>query len=388
MNNINNINFTLIKNVILRVDYNVPINDNFIIQDFTRISRSQETIELLLKNNCKILLLTHFGRPDGLFDEKLSLNHISEQIGNNLGKKINFISYKDFITNGLSQYHEADNGIFLLDNIRFFSGEKKNDASFSKSITNGADIFINEAFSASHRSHASVDQMAKDINSCAGINFYKEVEVINSIKKSTGKNFAIIGGSKVSTKIDTLLSLVKSCSDIFIGGAMANNFLKFQKINVSNSLIEENIESKVSLILNDAIKYNCKIHLPEDVILDNGEEYSTQELNTKKDFKIFDIGTNTINVIKNITYQSDLILWNGPLGLIENEKFAQGSIDIAKNLSSSSSKVIVGGGDTILALNIAKQDFNNFYFVSTAGGAFLEALEDKILPGIKALTIQ
>ena len=125
MKNIKNINFTLIKNVILRVDYNVPINDDFVIQDFTRISRSQETIELLLKNNCKILLLTHFGRPDGLFDEKFSLNLISEQIAHNLGKKIHFISYQDFITKGLLQYHEDDSGIFLLDNIRFFSGEKK-----------------------------------------------------------------------------------------------------------------------------------------------------------------------------------------------------------------------------------------------------------------------
>ena len=165
------------------------------------------------------------------------------------------------------------------------------------------------------------------------------------------------------------------------------NNLKFQKINISNSLIEENIESKVSSILNEAIKYNCNIHLPEDVILDNGEEYLLQELNAKKEFKILDIGTKSINAIKNIIHQSDLVLWNGPLGFIENEKFAQGSIDTAKNLSSSSSKVIIGGGDTILALNIAKQDFSNFYFVSTAGGAFLEALEDKILPGIKALTI-
>ena len=388
INSINNINFTLKKNVIVRVDYNVPINDDFVIQDFTRISRSQKTIELLLKNNCKILLLTHLGRPEGLFDEKFSLNLISEQIADNLGKKIHFISYQDFITKGLSQYHEADSGIFLLDNIRFFLGENNNDASFSKSITHGSDLFINEAFSASHRSHASVDQMAKDINSCAGINFYKEVQVINSIKNSTGKNFAIIGGSKVSTKIDTLLSLVKSCSNIFIGGAMANNFLKFRKINISNSLIEENIESKASSILNEAIKYNCNIHLPEDVILDNGEEYLLQELNDKKEFKIFDIGTKSINTIKDIIHQSDLVLWNGPLGFIENEKFAQGSIDTAKNLSSSSSKVIVGGGDTILVLNIAKQDFSNFYFVSTAGGAFLEALEDKILPGIKALTTQ
>jgi len=388
MKNLNNLNLTAIKNVIVRVDYNVPVNNNFVIQDFTRISRSKKTIELLIKHNCKILLLTHLGRPEGAFVSQFSLTNIKDQIADNLEQIINFISYEDFKNDGLSKYHEADEGVFLLDNIRFFEGEKANDMFFSKTITKNIDLFVNEAFSVSHRSHASVDQMAKNILSCPGINFYKEAEVIDSIKKSSAKTFAIIGGSKVSTKIETLLSLVKSCSDIFIGGAMANNFLKYQKVNVSNSLTEENIESQIKAILHEALTHNCKIHLPEDVILDSGQEFLITDLNYKNNFRIFDIGTKAVDKIKSLTEKSDVVLWNGPLGYIEDEKFSKGSIEIAKSLSSSSSKIIVGGGDTLLVLNIAKQDFNNFYFVSTAGGAFLEALEDKILPGIKALTIQ
>ena len=388
MNNLNNLDFTEIKNVILRVDFNVPIDQNFIIQDFTRISRSRETIEKLHTNKCKILILAHFGRPNSKFEENYSLKNIYIQISKELNKDIQFISYDEFQRNSLSKFHDAKDGIFLLDNIRFLAGEKENDPAMSDVFTQNMNLYVNEAFSAAHRSHASVDQMAKNIQSCPGINFLKEIEAIDSIKKIDGKTLAIIGGSKVSTKIEALLSLVKSCSNIFIGGAMANNFLKFQDFHVSNSLVEENIDVKVKAILHEAEKNKCKIHLPQDVVIDSGHEILVQDLNNNHDFKIFDIGSKSINTIKNITKASDVILWNGPLGLIENTKFSKGSVDIAKYLSKSHSKVIVGGGDTLLALKIAQLDSSNYYFVSTAGGAFLEALEDKVLPAVKALVIQ
>ncbi|MDG2007416.1 MAG: phosphoglycerate kinase [Alphaproteobacteria bacterium] len=388
MNNLNNLDFTEIKNVILRVDFNVPIDQNFIIQDFTRISRSRETIEKLHTNKCKILILTHFGRPNSKFEENYSLKNIYIQISKELNKDIQFISYDEFQRNSLSKFHDAKDGIFLLDNIRFLAGEKENDPAMSDVFTQNMNLYVNEAFSAAHRSHASVDQMAKNIQSCPGINFLKEIEAIDSIKKIDGKTLAIIGGSKVSTKIEALLSLVKSCSNIFIGGAMANNFLKFQDFHVSNSLVEENIDIKVKAILHEAEKNQCKIHLPQDVVINSGHEILVQDLNNNHDFKIFDIGSQSINTIKNITKDSDVILWNGPLGLIENTKFSKGSVDIAKYLSKSHSKVIVGGGDTLLALKIAQLDSSNYYFVSTAGGAFLEALEDKVLPAVKALAIQ
>ena len=386
MKNIKNIEFLNIKNVLVRVDYNVPIDDNFIIQDFTRIERSQETIEFIISKGCKVLLLTHFGRPKSRYDKKFTLKNITSQISKKIKKEISFISFKEFQLNGLKSYHVAESGIFLLDNIRFFEGEKNNEKKFSEQITAGFDLFVNEAFSASHRNHASVVKMTHNIKSYPGINFYREVEAINNIKQSNGKTFAIIGGSKASTKIETLSSLVKLCTDIFIGGAMANNFLKFRKFHVSNSLIENNIDDKIDSILKKALKFNCKIHLPNDVVLDTNEEVLTTKLNPDREFKIFDLGKNSLNKIKSIAKKSDLILWNGPLGFIENDNFAKGSIEIAKELSKSSAKVVIGGGDTILALNIAKQNLNDFYFVSTAGGAFLEALEDKILPGVKALT--
>ncbi len=388
MNNLNNLDFTKIKNVILRVDFNVPIDQNFNIQDFTRINRSRETIEKLYTNNCKILLLTHLGRPNAIFEEKYSLKNIYLQIAKELNKDIQFISYEEFQKNSLSKFHDAKDGIFLLDNIRFLAGEKENDSALSNIFTQNMNLYVNEAFSAAHRSHASVDQMAKNILSCPGINFLKEIEAIESIKKMDGKSFAIIGGSKVSTKIEALLSLVKSCSNIFIGGAMANNFLKFQDFHVSSSLVEENIDIKVKAILHEAAKNQCKIHLPQDVVIDSGHEILVQNLNNNLDFKIFDIGSQSINTIKNIIKDSDVILWNGPLGMIENTKFTKGSLDVAKYLSKSHSKVIVGGGDTLLALNIAQLDSRDFYFVSTAGGAFLEALEDKVLPAVNALAIQ
>tara|TARA_B110001452_G_scaffold49855_1_gene38091 strand:+ start:684 stop:1850 length:1167 start_codon:yes stop_codon:yes gene_type:complete len=388
MNNLNNLDFTKIKNVILRVDFNVPIDQNFNIQDFTRINRSRETIEKLYTNNCKILLLTHLGRPNAIFEEKYSLKNIYLQIAKKLNKDIQFISYEEFQKNSLSKFHDAKDGIFLLDNIRFLAGEKENDFALSNIFTQNMNLYVNEAFSAAHRSHASVDQMAKNILSCPGINFLKEIEAIENIKKMDGKSFAIIGGSKVSTKIEALLSLVKSCSNIFIGGAMANNFLKFQDFHVSSSLVEENIDIKVKAILHEAAKNQCKIHLPQDVVIDSGHEILVQDLNNNLDFKIFDIGSQSINTIKNIIKDSDVILWNGPLGMIENTKFTKGSLDVAKYLSKSHSKVIVGGGDTLLALNIAQLDSSDFYFVSTAGGAFLEALEDKVLPAVNALAIQ
>jgi phosphoglycerate kinase len=388
MKNLNEIDFQKIKNTLVRVDYNVPIGNDFIIQDYTRILRSKKTIEYLLAKNCKILLLTHLGRPDNRYEEAYSIEKIIDQISKLLNQKINFISYQEFNSNGLLKFHETENDISILENIRFFKGEKKNDIHFSLTITNSFDLYINEAFSASHRSHASVDQMARNILSCPGINFFKELEVIDTIKQSSMKTLAIIGGSKVSTKIETLLSLVRSCSNLVIGGAMANNFLKYKNINISDSLIEEKVDDKIFNIIDEAKNNNCQIHLPEDVILDSTEEVQISNISVKNNFKIFDIGSQTISKIQKIIDESELVLWNGPLGIIENKKFSNGSTSIAIYLAKAKSKVIIGGGDTLLALSIANQSFDKYFFVSTAGGAFLEALENKQLPGVDALVTQ
>ena len=385
MKNLTQINFKNIKNVGIRVDFNVPINDSFQITDNTRLIRAKDTIDFISKSDSKILLLSHFGRPKESFEKKFSFTNLIDQFSNVLGYEIHLLSYEEFLENGLQQFKKVMNKITLLDNIRFFEGEKKNDKSFSQSITNELDLFINEAFSASHRSHASVNQMAKNILSAPGLNFSKEVMAINEIKNSTKRKLAIIGGSKVSTKIKTLLSLTQSCSNIFIGGAMANNFLKHQGIAVGQSLLEEGSEEMIKDIYALAKKTGCEIHLPTDVVLDDEQSLSIDRLSDQNQFSIFDLSNHSIEVLEQLVQRSEIVLWNGPMGMIEDPRFAKGSSTLAHLLAKSPCDVVIGGGDTLLAINIAGVSFDNYHFVSTAGGAFLEALEDRELPGIIAL---
>jgi len=387
MKSITEINFQNIKAVGIRVDFNVPIDEDFKITDTTRLHRALETIKFIKEKKCKILLISHFGRPKDNFEIKYSFQNLIEQFSKILNEKINLISFEDFSQKGLSQFKQSEENIFLLDNIRFFKGEKINDISFSKSITDQLDLYINEAFSASHRSHASVNQMAKNILSFPGFNFEKEIIAIKEIKNSSKKKLAIIGGSKVSTKINTLLSLTQSCSNIFIGGAMANNFLKFKGIPVGESLLEADSDKMIEEIYDNAKKSGCEIHLPLDVVTDKVETFSIDKLSSNSNFKILDLSDSSINLLDNLISKSEIVLWNGPMGMIENENFSRGSSKLASLLSHSSSQVVIGGGDTLLAINIAGINFDQFYFVSTAGGAFLEALEDKVLPGVEALNL-
>ena len=385
MKSLKNLNFEKIQNVGIRVDFNVPIDKNFKITDKTRLDRAKDTINFIKNKQCNILLLSHFGRPKEKFDDKYSFSKLIDQFQEILEIKLNFISYANFLENGLDQFNYNRPTATLLENIRFFDGEIKNDLSFSKSITDNLDLYVNEAFSVSHRLHSSVNQMAKNILSTPGFNFEKEINAINDIKKSQKKKLAIIGGSKISTKINTLLSLTTSCSDIFIGGAMANNFLKYNKFNVSSSLIEEGAERMIEMIYSSAKQTGCEIHLPVDVMLDSDQSVLVNELDKNTEFKILDIADSSHIVLENLVKKSDIILWNGPMGMIEDHKFSKGSINLSHLLAKAQADVVIGGGDTILAINMAKEKFEDFYFVSTAGGAFLEALEDKELLGIEAL---
>ena len=387
MESLTKINFQNIKTVGIRVDFNVPIDENFVITDTTRLLRAAETIKFIKEKKCKILLISHFGRPKDNFENQYSFQNLLEQFSKILNEKINLITFEEFTKNGMAQFKQSKENIFLLDNIRFFKGEKINDMNFSKSVTDQLDLYINEAFSASHRSHASVNQMAKNILSLPGFNFEKEIIAINEIKNSSKKKLAIIGGSKVSTKINTLLSLTQSCSNIFIGGAMANNFLKFKGISVGESLLEADSDKMIEEIYNNAKKSCCEIHLPLDVVTDKVETFSIDKLSSNSNFKILDLSDSSINLLDNLISKSEIVLWNGPMGMIENENFSHGSSQLASLLSTSSSQVVIGGGDTLLAINIAGINFDQFYFVSTAGGAFLEALEDKVLPGVEALNL-
>ena len=386
MKSLSEINFNNIKTVGIRVDFNIPIDENFKITDNTRILRARDTITFVKDQNCKILLLSHFGRPKKTFDKKFSFQTLINQFSEVLDVKLNLLTYESFLKNGLSDFKNSNHQITLLENIRFFKGEIDNELTFSKLITDQLDLYINEAFSASHRSHSSVNRMPKNITSVPGFNFEKEVLAIKEIKNSSKKKLAIIGGSKVSTKINTLLSLTKSCANIFIGGAMANNFLKFKGIPVGSSLLEEGSEKMIKQIYASALEKECEIHLPLDVVLDNENTSTIDKLSSLDQFKMLDLSEESLKLLTSLIHNSELILWNGPLGKIEDTFFAKGSIELAKLLSEVKADVIIGGGDTLLAINLAGISFDKYHFVSTAGGAFLEALEENDLPGIKALS--
>ena len=386
MKSLSRINFNNIKTVGIRVDFNIPVDEHFKITDNTRLLRARDTINFVKNQNCKILLLSHFGRPKENYDEKFSFQTLIDQFSEVLDVNLNLLTYETFLKNGISDFINLNHQITLLENIRFFKGEIDNELTFSKLITDQLDLYINEAFSASHRSHSSVNRMPKNITSVPGFNFEKEVLAIKEIKNSTKKKLAIIGGSKVSTKINTLLSLTKSCANIFIGGAMANNFLKFKGIPVGSSLLEEGSEKMINQIYASAQEKECEINLPLDVVLDNENTSTIDKLSSQDNFKILDLSDESLKLLTSLIHKSELILWNGPLGKIEDTFFARGSIELAKLLSEIKVDVIIGGGDTLLAINLAGVSFDKFHFVSTAGGAFLEALEENDLPGIKALS--
>lgn len=386
MKSLSRINFNNIKTVGIRVDFNIPVDEHFIITDNTRLLRARDTINFVKDQNCKILLLSHFGRPKENYDKKFSFQILIDQFSEVLDVNLNLLTYETFSKNGLSDFLNLNHQITLLENIRFFKGEIDNELTFSKLITDQLDLYINEAFSASHRSHSSVNRIPKNITSVPGFNFEKEVLAIKEIKNSTKKKLAIIGGSKVSTKINTLLSLTKSCANIFIGGAMANNFLKFKGIPVGSSLLEEGSEKMIKQIYASAQEKECEIHLPLDIVLDNQDTSTIDKLSSLDNFKILDLSDESLKLLTSLIHKSELILWNGPLGKIEDTFFARGSIELAKLLSEVKVDVIIGGGDTLLAINLAGVSFDKYHFVSTAGGAFLEALEENDLPGIKALS--
>ena len=379
------------KKVLLRVDFNVPINKGA-ISETSRIEKIIPTINFLLKKKAKIIILSHIGRPKGKLNKELSLKPISEKLGLLLNEKILFNDQK-LEEISLSELNKINNGsILMLENIRFNKGEENNDDNFSKKLSKLGDIYVNDAFSCCHRSHASIEGITKYIPSYFG---FQITEEINALKKITSdiKNpvTLIIGGAKISTKIKIINNLIKKFDNIVVVGGMANTVLKYKGINIGKSISENDYEKVVKEILDNSKKYNCKVLLPVDVIVakdfkSKGKEKKLNEID--KEDLILDIGTKTIYSIKEIIDKSNSILWNGPAGYFENENFQNGTKKILEIISNKTlnDKIfsIAGGGETVAAINKFKK-FNSFTFVSTAGGAFLEFLEGKDLPGIKAL---
>ena len=378
------------KKVILRLDLNVPLK-NGEITDTTRIDKILPTIEFLLKQNSKIIILSHVGRPKGEIIRDLSLKPIQKDIEKKLHDKINLIE-KNIYEIKKNIFDNFNEKIFLIENIRFYPEEEKNDTNFAKHLASLGDIYVNDAFSCSHRAHASVCEISKFLPSFSGLQLDLEISALKKITSNITKPVTcIIGGSKISTKINIIKNLISKFDNIIIVGAMANNLIEHNGYNIGKSLKEENVNSIVNDILSYSKEKNCNIIFPEDVIVANdlnGEPKIKESNQIKLDEMILDIGPKTVENICNIIDNTKTILWNGPAGYFENPNFANGSTAIAKKIveKNKEDKIysVVGGGDTVSLINSlnAVKEFN---FVSTAGGAFLEYLEGKELPGISAL---
>ena len=378
------------KILLLRLDLNVPIK-NEKIQDFNRIDKILPTIKFLLKRKAKIILISHVGRPMGKKDSKFSLKPISKSLSTKLSENVRLINENIFEIKK-NDIFKKNEKIVMLENIRFYKEEEQNDLVFSKKLASLGDLYVNEAFSCSHRNHASVSEITKHIDSYAGINLALELEALKKITSEITKpTTCLIGGSKISTKIKIIRNLITKFDNIIIVGAMANNIIKFKGHEIGKSLCEKNCDEIIEEIFTLGKKNNCNIVFPEDVSVGKNFEDSSQNKDINKiakDDLILDIGFKTIRKIINLIKNSKTILWNGPAGYFENDNFATGSFELAKEISAQTKSgnifSVIGGGDTVSVINKLKL-FNDFNFVSTAGGAFLEYLEGKDLPGIKSL---
>ena len=379
------------KRVIVRLDLNVPIN-NSKIDDDTRIKVIEPFVNKLIENKAKVILLSHLGRPKGKVISELSLKPIFNYLEKKLNGKIYFYQEK-IDSKAVDASNKLKPGeVLLFENIRFFKEEEGDEETFAKNISRLGDIYINEAFSCSHRKQASIHKITRFIDSYGGPLLEKEIQSINLIIKNKKKPVTcIIGGSKVSTKINILSSLSKKADNLVIVGAMANNFLKFKGINVGKSLIEEGSENIIKNINTLAAKNKCNIIIPVDWNTSssvNGDPVYKSLKDMGSEDMILDIGKSTIDLISKTIDNSNTVFWNGPAGYYENKNFSTGTLSIAnkiaENTKSKSLISIVGGGDTIAAIKNTGLE-NVFTHLSTAGGAFLESLEGKELPGIKVL---
>ena len=379
------------KTILLRLDLNVPLK-NGVITDETRINKILPIIDFLIQNKAKIIVISHIGRPKGKTTNNLSLKPICENIENKIKKKIKLIKENIFKLKKNDFFKDPEDQIFFLENIRFYKEEEKNDVIFSEKLSKLADIYVNDAFSCSHRAHASVSNITKFIPSFAGLQLQTEINALKKVTSEIKKPIScIIGGSKISTKIGLIKNLIPKFDNIILAGGMANNILNFKGYTIGKSIREDNCNEIINEIFRFAEIHSCSIIYPEDVAVGKNmdDKAKIKKINEViNDDIILDIGPKTIKKIKEIIDSSKTILWNGPIGYFENSNFAYGSYEIGKKIVEKNKKnliySVVGGGDTIAVLNQLGA-LNDFNFVSTAGGAFLEYLEGKELPGIKAL---
>ena len=382
------------KVVMLRADLNVPMDENFKVTNTARIDRTVPTIRTLMNKGAKVVVISHFGRPEGKGDMKNSLSHVAPELEKALGKKVVFVG--DCIGTEVENAVNKMTGdeVLLLENLRFYDEEKKGNEDWAKELVKPADVYVSDAFSTAHRAHASMVAAAKLLPSAMGLLMAEEVNALTSgLNNPTRPLMAIVGGSKVSTKLDLLNNLVKKVDKLVIAGGMAHTFLKVlgaQGINESNSLVQTDMLDTAKEILATAKANNCEIILPQDLVWAKefaaNAEHKTVDLdNIPADGTLLDVGEKTVAAITAKLKECKTLVWNGPLGAFELKPFDSATNAVAKVAAelTQAGKLtsVAGGGDTVSALaNAGVAD--KFSYISTAGGAFLEWMEGKELPGV------
>lgn len=379
------------KKVFLRVDFNVPLDDEGLIRDDTRIKAALPTIDYLLKQKAKLVIASHLGRPKGQFNPKLSLKPVAKRLAELISSQV--ILAPDVIGEGVEKLkkEQKENQVLLLENLRFYPGEKANDPDFAQNLASQIDYYVNDAFGVCHRRHASVVAITQFVQkAAAGFLIKKEIEYLNKAIHSPQKPYvAILGGVKVSDKIPVIESLLNKADVLLIGGAMAYTFFKAEGYDVGRSLVEEDKKDLALQILAKAKKAGVSFYLPLDQVaaVECSAEAKAQILESfpfPAELMALDIGPKTVEHYKKLIAQARTIFWNGPLGVFEIDKFAQGTIAVARAIAESKALSIVGGGDSVAAVYKAGVS-QKISHISTGGGASLEFIAKETLPGIEAL---
>lgn len=380
------------KRVLVRVDFNVPMKDGVITDDF-RIKSSLKTIKYLMDNKARVILMSHLGRPKGEYKKEFSLYPVKERLEELLGTEVIFIESRTPANDDTVAASEnlKRGQVMLLENTRFVLGEEENDPEFAKLLARHADYFVNDAFGTSHRAHASNVGVAKLLPSAVGFLVADEIHYISDSLENPSRPFvAILGGAKVSDKIGVINNLIEKVDSILIGGAMANTFLKAEgyelgkslveddKVELANDLIKKAQSKRVDLVFPSDVVCASSIEKPKDVQIIKVDEISDSKM-------ALDIGPKTIKSFKDRIDNAKLVIWNGPMGVFENENFNKGTFEIAKAVAMSSAISIVGGGDSALAVKLSGYE-NQVSHVSTGGGASLKMMEGKVLPGIDVIS--
>jgi len=382
------------KTVLLRCDLNVPVR-NGKITDTTRIDRLKPTIDYLVKHGAKILVLSHFGRPKGEHNPEFSLSFLPDTLSKCWNIEVSFSD--DCIGEPAKTLTKKlqPGQVGLLENLRFHKGEESNDKDFARKLADLGDLHVNDAFSASHRAHASIEALAHLLPTGAGFLMQAELEALSSALNDLEHPLAIVvGGVKISTKLKLLNNLVQKADMLILGGGMANTFLYAQGMDMKKSLYEPDMAPQATAIMEEAEQSGCKIILPVDGIaakaFEENAPWQVCDIQcVPDDHMVLDIGPQTLEMLKGMLQQCSTLVWNGPIGAFEVSPFDKGTVELAKHAAalteSHAIKSVAGGGDTVAALEHAGVT-SQFSYISTAGGAFLEWMEGKQLPGVAALT--